>query len=125
DGSPARILGVFPQGEKHIFRVHFTDGTATECCKEHPGYTWPTLDRDTGAEGSVKSLEEIMSSLRYGAQRKRNHSIPVASPLDLPERDLPLDPYLLGVLIGDGAMSDDPTQHSSHPQKNALIELEL
>jgi FtsK/SpoIIIE family/FtsK alpha domain/Ftsk gamma domain/LAGLIDADG-like domain/4TM region of DNA translocase FtsK/SpoIIIE len=31
-----------------------------------------------------------------------NHAIPVTGPLDLPERDLPLDPWVLGYLLGDG-----------------------
>jgi predicted ribonuclease YlaK len=105
DGTPAEVLDVFPQGEKEIYRVHFTDGTETECCKEHLWYTRTTLNRDQGKPGSVKSLEEILGSLRYGAQRKRNHSIPITDPLNFAPREQAVDPYLLGVLIGDGSMS--------------------
>ncbi len=105
EGTPADVLEVFPQGEKDIYRVHFSDGSATECCKEHLWYTRTTLNRDQRKPGSVKSLEEILGSLRYGAQRKRNHSIPVTKPLDFAPRELAVDPYLLGVLIGDGSMS--------------------
>ena len=40
DGTTTKVLGVFPQGEKDIYRVCFSDGTSTECCKEH---LWLTL----------------------------------------------------------------------------------
>jgi predicted ribonuclease YlaK len=105
DGTAATVLDVFPQGTKDIYRVRFTDGSSTECCLEHLWYTRTTLDRDQGKPGSVKSLAEIMTSLRYGSQQKRNHSVPMAQPVPFPEKKLPLDPYLLGCLLGDGSMS--------------------
>jgi hypothetical protein len=136
DGTAATVLAVFPQGMKDIYRVRFTDGSSTECCREHLWYTQTTLNRDQHKPGSVKSLEEIMGCLRYGAQQKRNHSIPLTAPVPFAEKALPLDPYLLGCLLGDGSMSvghpsltsaDDfkPVMQSSHPVKNALMELEL
>ena len=40
-----------------------------------------------------------------GGCLKANHSIPTARPLVLPEWDLPIDPYLLGLWLGDGSSS--------------------
>jgi predicted ribonuclease YlaK len=105
DGVPAKVLAVFPQGEKDIYRVRFTDGSSTECCQEHLWYTQTTLDRDYHKPGCVKTLEEIMTSLRYGSQQKRNHSIPITNPIQFAPRSVPIDPYLMGCLIGDGSMS--------------------
>ena len=51
--------------------------------------------------GSVRSTGEIARTLKVG--RRANHAIPVAAPLELPEQDLPLDPYLLGLWLGDGS----------------------
>lgn len=104
DGSATPVEAVFPQGEKDIFRVHFTDGTSAECCPEHLWYTETALDRDAHRAGSVKSLEEIMGSLRARGG-KRNHSIPITGAIQFPERELPLDPYLLGCLLGDGSLA--------------------
>jgi hypothetical protein len=52
--------------------------------------------------GSVKTTLEILESLndKHGYT---NHSIPIAGPLDLPEVDLPISPYTLGVWLGDGS----------------------
>jgi replicative DNA helicase len=59
-------------------------------------------------ESSVQSVvsigplttEEISSTLRVRGQK--NHAIPAACPLRLPDADLPVDPYVLGYLLGDG-----------------------
>jgi replicative DNA helicase len=52
---------------------------------------------------SVRTTEEIAASLYHdSAERRRNHAIRVAKPLDLPPRSLPLDPYTLGAWLGDG-----------------------
>ena len=47
-----------------------------------------------------RTTEEIASTLH--ARSQRNHAIPVAKALDLPEVTLPLEPYVLGYLLGDG-----------------------
>lgn len=53
--------------------------------------------------GSVKTTQEIVDTLKVRGGSRANHAIPVTSPLRLPERDLLLDPYLLGLWLGDGA----------------------
>lgn len=50
----------------------------------------------------LRTTEEIARTLTRGARRDRNHSIAVAAPLVLPEADLPINPYALGVWLGDG-----------------------
>ena len=62
--------------------------------KEHPiGINYLTRTRTT---------EEIFSTQRYGTRNDVNHSIYMPKPLQLPEKDLPVDPYFLGVWLGDG-----------------------
>lgn len=111
DGTPTRVTGVYPQGSKEIYRVTFADGGQTECCDEHLWLTQTEVERKRQAYGgdrlaysSVRSLEEIRSSLvvRHGL---RNHSIPVCGPAKFISSDVPVSPYLLGMLIGDGDMS--------------------
>ncbi len=46
-----------------------------------------------------RTTEEIGSTLRVRGER--NHAIPAAKALDLPDAQLPLDPYILGYLLGD------------------------
>ena len=51
--------------------------------------------------GTVRSTREIAGTV-VGPRGRRNHAIRVARALDLPEVDLPMDPYVLGVWLGDG-----------------------
>jgi ATP-dependent Lon protease len=104
DGSPHKVLEVFPQGKKDIYRVYFSDGTFSDCCKEHLWETQTDLDRKAKRRGSVKSLEEIMESLRYGADQRKNHSIPMTAPVAFSEKELPISPYVLGALLGNGTL---------------------
>lgn len=51
--------------------------------------------------GSVKTTADIRATLD-GQGGAANHAIPVAGAVDLPHADLPIDPYVLGVWLGDG-----------------------
>jgi hypothetical protein len=103
DGQTTRIIGVFPQGVLPMYRVTFTDGAEVYCDKSHP---WTVRDR-RGRERTI-TLGQIMAEGLHdsnGDGSVHRHRIPVAEPLDLPEVELPLDPYLLGYLIGNGSLS--------------------
>lgn len=104
-GKKQKVTGVFPQGEKDIFEVVFSDGSKTQCCEDHLWLTKTSKERDTNKPGKVRSLKEIKESLRYGVCNKKNHSIPMTNPVEFNEQDLPIDPYLLGVLLGDGSFA--------------------
>jgi len=112
DGSVVKVTGVFPQGKKEIYECTFSDGSKTKCCKEHLWFTETKKDRrnnkhDGGDNcsvtidrGSVKSLNDIKSTLISGT--RKNHKIPMVMPIDFNEKDVLINPYLLGVLLGDG-----------------------
>lgn len=101
-GDIAFVKGIFPQGEKDIYKISFSDGSSTECCDDHLWYVFSQKDRDSGRLGSIKSLKDLKNNLRYGVCNKRNYSIPMVSPLCFKEKNLPIEPYLLGSLLGDG-----------------------
>ena len=52
--------------------------------------------------GTTRTTAEIVATL-HTAKGEANHAIPVTAPLDLPEIDLPIDPYVLGAWLGDGS----------------------
>lgn len=55
--------------------------------------------------GTVRTTEQIAQSVIY--RGRNNHAIPIAGALDMPDRDLPLDPYLFGLWLGDGKSTGD------------------
>jgi len=105
DGKPHRVLGVYPQGEKEVFRVTFRDGSTTECCDDHLWFTQTRGERDRGLSGAVRTLRDIRQALRYGTHF--NHAVPRVHPVEFEsgEQPLPIDPWLLGIYLGDGCSS--------------------
>lgn len=107
DGSPATVTGVFPQGMKQVYSVEMASGASTECCAEHLWMTRMPHERRAGSEGSVRVLADIMGNLRY-QDGHATHAIPLLSgPAQFDAVDLPIDPYLLGLLLGDGCFGED------------------
>jgi replicative DNA helicase len=53
------------------------------------------------AANPVVTTRQIAATLRAGTDGRPNHSVATALPLCLPETDLPLPPYVLGVWLGD------------------------
>jgi replicative DNA helicase len=55
---------------------------------------------------AVVTTAQIATTLRCAtADRRLNHAVACTAPLELPDRPLPLPPYLLGAWLGDGASS--------------------
>ena len=107
NGKPTKVTGVFPQGDKEIFKVIFSDGSSTECCKEHLWNTKTEKERSLNSEYSTKSLEEIMETVKLPNRHRRNHSIPMVAPVEFHRKKVAIEPYSLGLLLGDGGMSTE------------------
>jgi hypothetical protein len=46
DGNSTIVSGVFPQGEKDIWELTFSDGVKVECCSDHLWLTQTDNDRN-------------------------------------------------------------------------------
>jgi len=104
NGGRANVVGVFPQGPLEIFKMTFSDGTSTECCANHLWLTKTDEERTRGWEGSVRTTAEVKETLKVKRDGRKNHSIPMTRPVDFDAQELPIAPYLLGVLLGDGSL---------------------
>jgi SNF2 family DNA or RNA helicase len=111
-GGVSRVTGVFPQGDKQLYRVVFSDGTSVECCDEHLWYVVSAVRKHRGQRGRVLPLREFMHDLRDAAGNAK-HYIPMVAPIEFRESTLPLDPYVLGLLLGDGGLTDHTVRFSS------------
>jgi N12 class adenine-specific DNA methylase len=113
-GQATLVEAVFPQGEKEIFRVTFSDGSSTECCDEHLWLTSTYAERNSAvhekklgknwecAKPHVRSLQEIRETLLAPHLNAKNHSIPMMKPVEFLSQPTGIDPYLMGYLLGDG-----------------------
>lgn len=110
DGHPTRVLGVYPQGEREVLRVTFSDGRSVVCDSSH---LWTFRVTGGGADrGRIR--EETRTALEWSHRRLKRkcgehgaHTtfVPMIAPVDAPEANLPIDPYTLGALLGDGSLT--------------------
>jgi hypothetical protein len=128
NGKPCNIIGVYPQGEKDLYKVTFNDGYSILCCKEH---LWTVSSCNSGENSKNREnryitlsteqmLDEnlILEQIGTGWNEKRPYKfktyykqkngdskwqIPIVKPIEFENNDvLPIEPYLLGVALGDG-----------------------
>ncbi len=108
DGGSTQVLGVYPQGEKEIFRVTVTDGASTRCCADHLWALLTPEDRARGKTPRVLTIRDMIGRLRCAHQHR--FEIPLlAASVRFPAREVPLDPYALGLLLGDGCLTGSTT----------------
>lgn len=107
NGKGYPIVGIFPKEEIDTYRFHFSDGTSFVTDIDHLHIVRTHSDRQKEKKWRVLSTRELISvsNLRYGKNgRSRNYDIPIASPIKFGKKKLPIPPYVLGVLLGDGGL---------------------
>ena len=96
DGRPARVMGVYPQGEIPLYRVEFDDHSSLLAGAEH---LW-TVQRK-GRKPRTVTTEWIARQPMIDRDGYL-WRLPVMDAAQFTERGLPLDPYLAGSLIANG-----------------------
>lgn len=103
DGEATLVNGVFPQGLKDIYKITFSDGRTSECCEDH---LWK-IYRDFKKEEKWKVVD-TKELIKIKELTTDKVYIPLIKPEQGKDIELPLDPYLLGVNLGNNKISDEP-----------------
>ena len=104
DGSPTKVLGVFPQGERDVYRVTLADGRILDVSDNHLWAVYPNRSGvyDGPTIYSTKTLRSLMNK-----QSAVEYFVPMNQPVQWPTANLPVDPYALGVLIAGSLKFDE------------------
>lgn len=135
DGLECSVTGVFPQGKKDLYRVTFNDESSVLVCREHlfsvstSNYGYNT-NNNRNKKNLVLSVGQMINEnleleivgsginknkkYKVKAFYKENNGnnkwqIPVVKPIKFNSKKLPLDPYLLGLILGDGSIINSVT----------------
>lgn len=114
NGKIAEIVGLFPQGERDIYEVTFDDGS---CCRVSDNHLWYAQTRDDRRRGNkyrVIETSKMLKNFKVENGKRCNYSIDYVPEIDMkPDKSLKIRPYLLGVLIGDGGLTDNTIKIST------------
>lgn len=113
DGTATTVTEVFPQGEVPVYEVKFSDGAVVKTCGEHlwkvKYHNVNTPSRRNGYSEKVMSTRELLDFGLQGGNGRNRHNIfavDFCKPVEFKKRKQSLDPYVLGVLLGDGTLRD-------------------
>ena len=117
-GKKQIVEGVFPQGLKDYYKITFRDGSYTYCGLEH---LW-TVRKRASKTMKTLSLSQIMESgIRYDNGDPK-YQIPLCSPVEYEEIPVKIDPYIIGLLIGDGSLTQKTPSLSFNIKEKEMME---
>lgn len=113
-GKPTKVTQVHPIDQWDTWEVEISDGTVLTATGEHLFTVEEfvggrkrqrrTLDvRAMAREGLVFDRPLTKGSTKASKAGVGKFALPETEPLEFPERDLPVDPWVLGYWLGDGS----------------------
>lgn len=124
-GKPVEIKGIYDKGELEEYKVTTDDGRVIRCNDGHLFSYWSISGQ--GKLGLVtKTLREMIDTGLAKTNGKGNivhrYSIPTSSALEFPEQYLPVKPYTLGALLGDGSLTGKNLYMSASDDKLPILD---
>ena len=118
-GNKTKILQIFEQGEKDVYKITFQDGRTALCGAEH---LWTVKSHKNGIWKTVQTKDMIKDFKRIAPWKVEHgrddpyaykYYIPMCEPVKYPHKYVPIDPWVLGCFIGNGCCTDDNLTISS------------
>lgn len=105
-GGAIRVVSTHPQGAREIVKVWFNDGTYVRCDWDHL-WTVQTYNQRLRGRWKTATIRELAE---YGFRRggKATAYLPILPDIPTPEKTYEIEPYALGVLLGDGSLAHHP-----------------
>lgn len=102
-GNIGKISGIYPQGTRPIYEIKLQDHTTIRVSDEHLNLVYRYNEDQKIRQDYCLTTTELIKLFETSRFKLR-----VDTPeVDWPEADLPIDPYLLGALLGDGSLSNN------------------
>lgn len=126
-GNQVNVTGVFPQGIKKVYKISFTDGTSAESCDEH---LWWVRHFSSGNKGykvlPLKTFKEDLKGTYSNRKERNNYQMPLCEPMKFSTKSFPIDPYVLGAMLGDGCLKEGSISYTcAEPELIELIRSRL
>ena len=101
DGKRSIVTGIYPQGVIKTYEIEFSDGRKRECCGEHLWEVNSSKFTNKKKVLTTLQIKDYLSKVRYNGRM----SIPMYSGVFGYRKEFIINPYLMGVLLGDGMLT--------------------
>lgn len=138
DGNLYNVTGVYPQGVKDVYEVTFRDGTKTRCGENHLWHVVTKKQRENNRKFNedrhmILTLKDIMKDYKSertlnqsGGKYRYKYSIPINKPIKyVDKKELKINPYLLGLLLGDGGFTNKSRITFTNAEEEILNQLKV
>lgn len=90
------VVGVYDRGKLPVYKIKFNDGTFTLCSNDH---LWTIYKKMNDDKSFTVDTNYLLKNYKTGAY------IPMIQNADFDDQHTPIDPYILGVLLGNGSIA--------------------
>ncbi len=101
-GKFVKVLGVYPQGRKEIYRITFDDKKYVDASLDHLWSVKSKNDRTKGNKPRILTTKDMLNNFKLENGKRNNYSIEKTKPLEFEKKNLIINPYSLGAFLGDG-----------------------
>ena len=109
-GEPTNVTDLIEVGEQDIYKITLKDGRTTYCTKEHP---WEIMYRSAGkTKIKLMRTEELINNTVFTTKKYSLYKFNIRNNecVKFDSRELNLDPYVMGLFLGDGCYNKSVNQ---------------
>lgn len=123
-GNSCKVIGIYPQNIKSIYKITFSDRTSTLCSDEHIWKVGHYVNSKIGVKWENLTVKELLNNNLKRRNNTKGWKYRIPTPIIncWSDSNLKIDPYLLGCLLGDGCLTGH-TINISNPEEDIINKL--
>ena len=117
DGKPTKVVEIFEQGYKDVYQLELADGRTVRCGADH---LWEVICANNNFKHKVVTTHDLMTlglfnhtTVNGKQYNVYKYYLPAIQPVQYSEKQQNIHPYVLGALLGDGALTKRTPKISS------------
>lgn len=115
-GNIESITGIYDKGIKPTYEITFSDGRKTECCEDH---LWKIYNKsfknhkDSNDGWIICDTTKLIQYMNSNSSTRKFYIPLVNDDKVTADKDFYINPYIMGVLIGDGCLTTNNVQFTN------------
>lgn len=118
NGKTVRVVNVPIDGEDDIYRLTLSDGRSVEASKNH---IWNVIKYGRKRPYNTTTVDILNNGL-YTNSGQHKFFIQNGGAVNYEHKDVPIDPYTLGLLISEGALTKFP-KNKTHNKRRRNVQI--